>query len=560
MKYADRAKCVIDEIAALPGERPSATNPDVLRDLVNEVIATAKYDWAVIDANLFPDGKPLALDLKDPTLAAAWKAIRHDQRSLVEHAVVNEFLPAPDRHERYYDYDKDGFTFRVDRMSLAQKDGIRVSGKQAARIVLKYFPDCFQLVGKDLHFGWHSGQWVDTSTEIGYLISWNRDRFSDYMMNYLARRHPVTNADFPQKVSAAMADVMSADWIKGLAKQRKQWRESVAFRTQPVKPDTKVALAEFLQRRLDKARLRLDHSTALDQFNALQILGQRAKNAKTGRTWGIELEITDAGAIAWDEPGGWVRERDGSLRQQIGDGRMYEPWEFVSPILDTTFNDGLWMVCDQAKNTVKYYKAGVHVHVSATSRPRKVYDPRTKRSHTVPGARMTTSQVSRLIELYATVSPLLDPIIQRTKTREFCIPTKVDQWAAGWFEAPTSKKPHRVRPLRTREEDAIENARIWAQITKGPNHDQEPTEWKRHQELNLQALNKYGTIEFRSMGAIYDYEYLTRWAWLCRAMVDYAQSDEPIGAVYSVTDFNSLVALLHRASQEPIVKAARRAA
>jgi hypothetical protein len=42
----------------------------------------------------------------------------------------------------------------------------------------------------------------------------------------------------------------------------------------------------------------------------------------------------------------------------------------------------------------------------------------------------------------------------------------------------------------------------------------------RYSDVNLHALAKHGTIEFRAMGAWYDYDYLVRWAWLVREMVN----------------------------------------
>lgn len=558
----ERALAALAELDQLQMIRPSEVDKAAKEELITWALRRASYDWAAINATMFPDGNPLALDLSDPMVAAAWKAVRQQQRGLAERALAEAW----DQRGTYV-FEDSGVHIELDTAELRQMDRPTTQRGAILALLVRHFPECW--TSRVDQYGAHHG------TTRPYRTDYSSPRI-EYLTTYL--RH-VTLSTFGVHIASSFEDDGNPYLLEGTRESlrmlsAKNWTNEVRranrdydlwhARSRAVPPpDTHTRVAEFLQRRLDKARQNLVIDTALDQFTALPMVGARAKAAKAGRTWGIELEIIDAGAIAWDAAGGWKRERDGSLRQQIGDGRVYDPWEFISPVLDGTFSPGLWMICDQAKNTVKYYKAGVHVHVSAVSRPKRVFDPASGRTKLLPGKRMTTAQVSRLIELYAAVSPLLDPIIQRPKTREFCVPTRVDQWAKGWFEAPTSKKPHRVRPLRARKVDAIENAEQWAQITRGPNHDNEPTEWKRHQELNLQSLNKYGTIEFRSMGAVYDYEYLTRWAWLCRTMVDYAQSDAPIGAVYQITDFDSLVRLLMPHATEKLSlkkKPARKAA
>lgn len=556
----ERAAAALAELRALPVTRPSKADPEKHESLVLWALRHASYDWAAIDSVMFPDGNPLALDLSDPNVAAAWKAVRHEQRATIEGLLDAAWSSS----DSYFVYDEGGLRVELDVAQLRAMDAASTPPGAVADLIGKHFPAQWRvkhMASGPVTAAMRVGVTIDPEKgKIPYLNAVLADRQRSIWGSYfLSSWADSGSPDVGTRAEQALSELLAFDWADYIRRSTRDWERWYKHflvnqsAIQQPQSDTHVRVADWLRKRIDKARQGLILDTALDQFTALPVIGARAKNAKAGRTWGIELEIIDAGAIAYDAAGGWKRERDGSLRQQIGDGRVYDPWEFVSPILDSTFSQGLWMICDQAKHTVKYYKAGVHVHVSATTRAKKVYDPKTRRSTVIPGRRMTTGEVSRLIELYATVSPLLDPIIQRSKTREFCVPTQIDQWAKGWFTAPqTSKKPHRVKPLRQRKDDALENAKVWAQITKGPNHDAEPTEWKRHQELNLQSLNKYGTIEFRSMGAVYDYEYLIRWAWLCRAMVDYAQSDAPISAVYTVTDFDSLVALLMPTAAEPL--------
>lgn len=556
MSLSGNLRRIAQELRDLPVTRPSQRDPEARKQAIQYMLAQTVYDWAAIDGILFPDGNPLNLDVSDPGARKAWQDLRDNQV-----VIIGDLLDSWSG-QGDLELDQSGLKGSYTEFQLLQWDTPEADPMDVLGVLLREFP---------AHFTPHSvkaGEWkfhrsikrppaldMMTLSNVWAVVAHERN---NAVIDYLERSIPTRFLPKQLDRLGIIVQIEGAavvDWQRWCKNRRDYY---VAARQQQLdadaqnKPTAKSSLTDFLQARLDKARLRFDASTARDQFEAMPMIGARAKSSKTNRTWGIELEIIDAGAIAFDAAGGWRRERDGSLRQQIGDGRTYDPWEFVSPILDSTFSDGLWMICDQAQNTVKYHKAGVHVHVAATTRKRKVFDPVTKRQRMVGGKRMTTQQVSRLIELYATISPLLDPIIARTKTREFCVPTKVDQWAEGWFEQPTSKKPHRVRPLRKRADDAIQNAKWWAQVTHGPNHDTEPTNWKRHQELNLQALNKYGTIEFRSMGAIYDYEYLTRWAWLCRAMVDFAQSSAPMGLVYKLSDFNSLVRLLNAYTDEPL--------
>jgi hypothetical protein len=42
----------------------------------------------------------------------------------------------------------------------------------------------------------------------------------------------------------------------------------------------------------------------------------------------------------------------------------------------------------------------------------------------------------------------------------------------------------------------------------------------RYQDVNVHAIYKHGTVEFRSMGPYYNYDHLVRWAWFCRELVN----------------------------------------
>lgn len=162
---------------------------------------------------------------------------------------------------------------------------------------------------------------------------------------------------------------------------------------------------------------------------------------------------------------------------------------------------------------------------------------------------MTSEHVSRLLEAYSLISPLLFPVIRR-RTAEFCQPMDYTEWAEGWYRFPNSvpKKPHRLK-LTRKIAKTINDPRknVEQRMAKYKRtHSGSPTadNWGRYREVNIEALSKHGTIEFRSMGAIYNYEYLTRWAWMCRELTNYAQSTKPIKPFYTMKTLEEVLNFL----------------
>lgn len=299
-------------------------------------------------------------------------------------------------------------------------------------------------------------------------------------------------------------------------------------------------------------------------FDAFPILGRRALQARSSRTWGVELEVVDAGNVhavdfqapqhkgkllvqkSLDVPQGWAAVRDGSLRNMVGDGKFYDPWEFVSPVFTRTFDPGLQHLCDQIKSTVAYARAGVHVHVGAVDRD---------------GVPLQTMHINRLFTLYYANAPLFVPILER-KTDEFCKPFDFAEWAEGWYPRGTPRKPR--RPLSPRDPrfarrrapllpDAVAQAK--ARVARYKSQPDDNTH--RYRDVNVESLVKHGTIEFRGLGAVYDYEHIVKWAWMCREMVNLAASNIPLAPFVNAPTLDAFMFLLRDHARESLGVAKR---
>jgi len=72
----------------------------------------------------------------------------------------------------------------------------------------------------------------------------------------------------------------------------------------------------------------------------------------------------------------------------------------------------------------------------------------------------------------------------------------------------------------------------------------------RYRDINLQAYNAHGTIEFRAMGPVYDYKHLVRWAWLCRELVNISKLDLPDSLWRSVTSMADILNIVYEYGSE----------
>ena len=222
---------------------------------------------------------------------------------------------------------------------------------------------------------------------------------------------------------------------------------------------------------------------------------------KSSRTWGIEIETVRADQTS--RPAGWTSTSDGSLPS--GDGSCdcscdscydgdhcddsYENCydgdnssrEFVSPILSHFNSSGLRQLCNDLGTVPDEDEApGIHVHVGASD--------------------LSVPDVTNVMLAYSAIEPLLKPLLHR-KAFNYCKPTSTD--TLRWWLA-------KVREFRRVSPDQVPQPRDFAY--DAPND--------RYLDVNLQSLAKHGTIEFRAMGAWYDYDHLSRWAWLVRELVN----------------------------------------
>lgn len=145
--------------------------------------------------------------------------------------------------------------------------------------------------------------------------------------------------------------------------------------------------------------------------------------------------------------------------------------EFVSPILVSMHSRGLEQIIEGIKVQPQNSTAGVHVHVEAND--------------------LTDKQIAMVIYGYDLLEPMLEASYRR-ETRRFC----------------NRRDPHNVLAA--------------ARFIKRDEGGFTARGGERYVTTNTNSLSRHGTIEFRGMGPVYDYDYLVRWAMFCREMVNVA--------------------------------------
>lgn len=159
----------------------------------------------------------------------------------------------------------------------------------------------------------------------------------------------------------------------------------------------------------------------------------------------------------------------GHVFQEGSDDRA----EFVSPILRSMHSNGLESLLSEVIRQPQNDTAGVHVHVEARD--------------------LTAKQLGSLVYGYDRIEGLIESSYRRTK-RDYCKLRETSE------QMNILKKSKSVSKL--------------SEVPRG----------ERYVTLNLQALDAHGTVEFRAMGNVYEYEYLVRWAMFCREMVNVAKA------------------------------------
>jgi len=262
-------------------------------------------------------------------------------------------------------------------------------------------------------------------------------------------------------------------------------------------PKTQTFEQFWRQLKSGKRQLTMNLEVTTKMWGAIPL---PANGTGSWRSWGIEVETMHAERTS--RPLGWHEVHDGSLESEVNDcdcGCVYcddddhchdsectngsACAEFVSPILNHFHSAGLKKLCEEIGMDGHNTSPGVHVHVDASD--------------------VTVSDVRRLLFAYGAISPLLEPIYQR-QVRDYCKDLPLDQ-VAHWARYTKQYIPTTIA------------AQVIYDIGSGD----------RYQDVNLCALTKHGTIEFRAMGPVYDYEYLVRWAWFCRQMVAVSKVDLP---------------------------------
>ena len=252
---------------------------------------------------------------------------------------------------------------------------------------------------------------------------------------------------------------------------------------------------------------------------------------ESSRTWGIEIETVRADETS--RPAGWRAEHDGSLPEDdecnCDCENCYEgdhdsdctgcynssSKEFVSPVLRHFNSEGLRKLCADLGDYESSTAPGIHVHVGADD--------------------MTVTDVARLLFAYGVVAPLLQPLYHR-EVFGYCkeMSGRNIQW---WLGAVKDRLRNTGRIPRP--------------------HDicyEQPED--RYQDVNLHALSKHGTIEFRAMGPYYNYDHLVRWAWFVREMVNVSKLGLDQRVWTACTSLTDVIRVLRKYGQEaPIDKA-----
>ena len=269
----------------------------------------------------------------------------------------------------------------------------------------------------------------------------------------------------------------------------------------------------------------LDESLAAVQWATIPLV---EAGTESSRTWGIEVETVHAERTS--RPAGWVDTYDGSLETDSTcdcgcdycyDGDEHcrdsdndcnsdsDAREFVSPILRHFNSNGLRKLCNDIGDYEDNTTPGIHVHVGASD--------------------LTVMDVARLLFAYGVVAPLIQPLYHR-EAYGYCKEMSGEnvQW---WLSAVKSYM--RTNGTLPTPRDIC--------------HDQ-PTD--RYNDVNLHALSKHGTIEFRAMGPYYNYDHLVRWAWFVREMANVSTLGLDQRVWTSCKSINDVIAVLRKYGSE----------
>lgn len=293
-----------------------------------------------------------------------------------------------------------------------------------------------------------------------------------------------------------------------------------------------VSMINF-QKYWDNLKERIKSRVDVDEvFAAFGSVPINPAGSKASRSWGIEVETVQANLTS--RPRGWDQRYDGSLESlssygdcrydycecgcdDCNDGEHSDCYsdsdeggcaEFVSPILHHFNSDGLRQLCSDIGDAECNTSPGIHVHVDA--------------------ADLSTHDVARLVRIYSLISPFLIPYTKR-QVFGYCKDISTNN-IAHWLSV-------------ARDSQRGSSKLSVAQAVQSQADD-------RYRDINLQAYNAHGTIEFRAMGPVYDYKHLVRWAWLCRELVNISKLDVPDTLWRNVTSMSDILNIVYEYGSE----------
>ena len=272
-------------------------------------------------------------------------------------------------------------------------------------------------------------------------------------------------------------------------------------------------------------------------FDDITILPNKTLSS---RYWGIEIEAVDIRGV--ETPKYWVLHDDGSLRSierpregqehQATCARNLEPFcdcgrascatnpcdcgfssssyehtetgEWNSPILRSFHSRGLKHLCDQIEFRDTNTSPGIHVHVNA--------------------ADLTPDQAVQVPLIYTLIEPLIEQEYKRGDTRNYCQSVTAAEMIHRF------KKMRRARLEGKKATEVDFGSRYWT--------------------VNMAALEKQGTIEFRAMGPRYNYEFLIRWAHFLREIVNLAAAGVTAKDLGKVRNFRDVISVFSKFGKE----------
>lgn len=271
-----------------------------------------------------------------------------------------------------------------------------------------------------------------------------------------------------------------------------------------------------------------------DPFADITILPEKTLSS---RTWGIEIEAVNINDIP--TPKYWILHGDVSLRgvpiraADAGDHRddcdtrlepfcdcgscvnecscgfasnyerLTETGEWNSPILRSFHSRGLKHLCDNLEFRESNNTAGIHVHIGAGD--------------------LSPEQAVQVSLIYTLLEPLFEQQYGR-ESRRFC------ESVSAAEQIRRMKKMRRARSLG-------QDAKTLA-------------DGQRYYTVNLSALQSHGTIEFRAMGPKYNYEFLIRWSYFLRELLNIAKAGVTQKHLRGVRTFRDVISVFAKYGKE----------